>query len=144
MSVTTRGWFVFACFMALAAPMTGCGDEDGDGGGDTPAANCQERCVSRLVECEVPENLAADGCRTDVCNHEPTESQLTCAENSTCEEILTTENLCGIGEDANNDPNNGQCPTLMCECNGVPFNGVFEANGECIDNCDDLCTSLGG
>ena len=137
---TRYGILILGAMLWLGA----CGDEDDDGDGgnsDAPAVNCQSRCEQRLAECDVPAAAATQGCQNDVCNFSPTEAQLSCAEASTCEEILTVSNLCGIGLD---DDNNADCPELSCDCDGVPITGQIEVNGECAEDCDTACEALQG
>lgn len=92
-----------------------------------------------------------------MCDLEPTEDQLSCAENKSCDALLAEINsgqpVCGIGESSggmggsSGGGGGGGCPELMCDCNGTPVTGQVMQNGQCVESCDDACAiieQLGG
>lgn len=87
-----------ASALACSSSTTGSGNasssSSSSGGTTALAANCESRCEAKATECKAPD--PAETCAS-ICAKQPTESQATCLENSSCDTLASSAAPCGIG-----------------------------------------------
>lgn len=97
-----------ASALACSSSTTGSGNasssSSSSGGTTALAANCESRCEAKATECKAPD--PAETCAS-ICAKQPTESQATCLENSSCDTLASSAAPCGIGTSSSSSSSSG-------------------------------------